>query len=365
MLGRFTRTPAVAGTLLLATAALAALAPPAQADPLPPTAVAMGDSFISGEGAGAYVAVTDQNGGPRGSPGGQRRTATPTSATVGERDDPCVVPAGHQPPGEPRLLGAQPPDMAAGPARAPRGVRSPRRSPSCARSRRPATSTWSSWGWLGTTASSPRGSRCRVRRPVRGGRLQGWWEVWIHFANWVTGAELNERACTDADFATATQVSKHPRRDHGRRAAGARRARRGRRRRGPQGRPAGLHQPAAAGACRAVPHEDGRSDTRDKYARSSTRGTPPAARSTSTRSPLPTGSARTSAAWSPTSRRRSRPSARGGHHLPQRPARVRRCPSLRGPGSPGNALATPLRVMDGPSASMSELHANNKSTSSA
>ena len=70
MLGRLARTPsALAGTLLLATAALAAIAPPAQADPLPPTAVAMGDSFISGEGAGGYVAVTDQSGVAQGFPG--------------------------------------------------------------------------------------------------------------------------------------------------------------------------------------------------------------------------------------------------------------------------------------------------------
>ena len=78
MVGRLARTPsALAGTLLLATAALAAIAPPAQADPLPPTAVAMGDSFISGEGAGGYVAVTDQSGVAPGFPGWAAANSNP------------------------------------------------------------------------------------------------------------------------------------------------------------------------------------------------------------------------------------------------------------------------------------------------
>src|SRR6478735_6771180 len=69
MLGRPLRTSALAGALLLAATALASHASPAQADPLPPTAVAMGDSFISGEGGGSYQAVTDQSGVAQGFPG--------------------------------------------------------------------------------------------------------------------------------------------------------------------------------------------------------------------------------------------------------------------------------------------------------
>ncbi|WP_426244326.1 hypothetical protein [Nocardioides sp. LHG3406-4] len=43
---------AAASVTAVAVAGLLTGAPPASADPLPPTAVAMGDSFISGEGAG-------------------------------------------------------------------------------------------------------------------------------------------------------------------------------------------------------------------------------------------------------------------------------------------------------------------------
>ena len=128
MLGRLARTPsALAGTLLLATAALAAIAPPAQADPLPPTAVAMGDSFISGEGAGGYVAVTDQSGVAQGFPGWAAANSNPYFC---HRSANASIQVGYT----------------------------------------------------------------------------GWWEVWIHFVNWVTGEELNERACSDADFATAAQL---------------------------------------------------------------------------------------------------------------------------------------------------------------
>ena len=63
--------------LLLSPATPAAAAPPTAAPPTaapptaaPPTAaVALGDSFISGEGAGSYVPVTDQNGVAQGFPG--------------------------------------------------------------------------------------------------------------------------------------------------------------------------------------------------------------------------------------------------------------------------------------------------------
>jgi hypothetical protein len=55
-------------TAALITGVLGALPAPAAAA-LPTAAVALGDSFISGEGAGAYTPVTDVNGAPRGFPG--------------------------------------------------------------------------------------------------------------------------------------------------------------------------------------------------------------------------------------------------------------------------------------------------------
>jgi hypothetical protein len=55
-------TALVAGSLVVASASPAAATPPT-------AAVAMGDSFISGEGAGSYQAVVDSNGVARGFPG--------------------------------------------------------------------------------------------------------------------------------------------------------------------------------------------------------------------------------------------------------------------------------------------------------
>jgi hypothetical protein len=64
------RRTALASAALLASAAIAALthSTPAAAA-LPTAAVALGDSFISGEGAGAYTAVVDANGVAQGFPG--------------------------------------------------------------------------------------------------------------------------------------------------------------------------------------------------------------------------------------------------------------------------------------------------------
>ncbi len=35
----------------------------------------------------------------------------------------------------------------------------------------------------------------------------GWWEVWIHLINWISGTELNENPCTDADLGTPEQFA--------------------------------------------------------------------------------------------------------------------------------------------------------------
>lgn len=79
---KFRRT-ALAAALTIAMAALStAVALPAPATAaLPTAAVALGDSFISGEGAGAYTSVVDVNGVAQGFPAGRRRTATRSSAT--------------------------------------------------------------------------------------------------------------------------------------------------------------------------------------------------------------------------------------------------------------------------------------------
>src|SRR5688500_237158 len=65
------RRTALAAALVVAAAGLTATAaPPAPATAaLPTAAVALGDSFISGEGAGAYTSVVDVNGTAQGFPG--------------------------------------------------------------------------------------------------------------------------------------------------------------------------------------------------------------------------------------------------------------------------------------------------------
>ncbi len=135
----------------------------------------------------------------------------------------------------------------------------------------------------------------------------GWWEVWIHFINWVTGAELNERACSDADFATAAQLD----------AARAETT-------------AAVRQvldvldeidadgdhrvvlqdytnPLPQAYAEQYRTEDGRSDTRDKYrALVDERYAAGCPADIDIARARPTGSARTSAAWSRASRAPSR-----------------------------------------------------------
>ena len=67
---RFRRTALAAGLTIAMAALSTAVALPAPASAaLPTAAVALGDSFISGEGAGAYTPVVDVNGVSQGFPG--------------------------------------------------------------------------------------------------------------------------------------------------------------------------------------------------------------------------------------------------------------------------------------------------------
>ena len=103
---RFRRT-ALAAVLTVATAALStAVAPPAPASAaLPTAAVALGDSFISGEGAGAYPPVVDVNGVSPGLPrlvrAEQQRLLLPP---LRQRLAVPGQPAGHPGPVQPGLL---------------------------------------------------------------------------------------------------------------------------------------------------------------------------------------------------------------------------------------------------------------------
>jgi hypothetical protein len=353
MLGRLIRRPsAAAGSLLLATAALAALAPPAQADPLPPTAVAMGDSFISGEGAGAYTAVTDQLGVAQGFPGWSAANSNPYFC---HRSANASIQVASLPGISKRVnlacSGAQPADMASTSSARPAGRTV---AAQIAQLRTVAQTSDIDVVLLGLGSNNSQftfggvAAECAGRFVADG--YTGWWEVWIHFANWVTGAELNERACTDADFATSTQLS----------AARAETTAAVRQVLDvlDQVDADGVHKvvlqdytnplpPALAEQYRT---EDGRSDTRDKYRalvdERYAAGCPvdldalaPAHRFSQNLGGLVAGVASTLKA--------ERPTADITYLNVQRAFDGARLCEV--PGSPANALATPLRVMDGPS----------------
>ena len=352
MLGRPLRTSALAGALLLAATALAALAPPAQADPLPPTAVAMGDSFISGEGGGSYQAVTDQAGVAQGFPGWSAANSNPYFC---HRSANASIQVAALPGISQRVnlacSGAQPADMASPSSARPAGrtvaaqieqLRAVARTGDIDLVLLGLGSNNSQFTFGGVAAE------CAGRFVADG--YTGWWEVWIHFINWVTGAELNERACSDADFATAAEVS-------------AARA---------ETMAAvrqvldvldeidadGQHQVVLQDYTNPLPPvyaeqyrtEDGRSDTRDKYRalvdERYAAGCPadidslaPAHRFSQNLGSIVSGVASTLQA--------ERPGASITYLNVQRAFDgARLCEK---PGSPGNALATPLRVMDGPS----------------
>ncbi|GAA5130430.1 GDSL-type esterase/lipase family protein [Alloalcanivorax gelatiniphagus] len=353
MLGRLARTPsALAGTLLLATTALTALAPPAQADPLPPTAVAIGDSFISGEGAGGYVAVTDQAGVAQGFPGWSAANSNPYFCHRSARASIEVAAL----PGIAHRVnlacsGAQPADMAQASSARPAGrtvaaqldqLRDVARTGDIDLVLLGLGSNNSQFTFGGVAAE------CAGRFVADG--YTGWWEAWIHFANWVTGAELNERACSDADFATAAQLDAA----RAETTAAVRQVLDVLKEVDADGDHRVVLQdytnplpPAYAEQYRT---EDGRSDTRDKYRalvdERYAAGCPadidtlaPAHRFSQNLGGLVSGVASTLQA--------ERPGAQITYLSVQRAFDgARLCERA---GSPGNALATPLRVMDGPS----------------
>lgn len=352
MLGRLTRTPSViAGALLLAGTALA-VAPPAVADPLPSTAVAMGDSFISGEGAGSYVAVADQSGIAQAFPGWAGPNSNPyfchrsANASIQVADLPGITQRVNL-----ACSGAQPADMAVASSARPAGRTV---AAQITQLRAVAQTSDIDLVLLGLGSNNSQftfggvAAECAGRFVADG--YTGWWEVWIHFANWVTGAELNERACSDADFATAAQL------------AAARTETTAAVRQVldvlDEIDPDGDHRVVLQDYTNPLPQayaeqyrtEDGRSDTRDKYralvderyaagCAADIDTLAPAHRFSQNLGSMVSGVAATLQA--------ERPGAKITYLNVQRAFDGARL--CERPGSPGNALATPLRVMDGPS----------------
>lgn len=201
----------VLATLLLASGA--AVPAVAADDPgavvLPPTAVAMGDSFISGEGAGDYGAVVDQAGVVQGFPGWESPNSNPYFC---HRSPHASIAVADLPGIEQRVnlacSGAQPADIASPSSARPAG----RTVAAQLDQLRQVAQTGdvdlvllglgsnNSHFTFGTVAAE-----CAGR--FVGDGYTGWWEVWIDLLNWITGAELNEAPCTDADLATPEQLA--------------------------------------------------------------------------------------------------------------------------------------------------------------
>lgn len=193
----------------LGALSLSAGPPPAHADPLPPTAVAMGDSFVSGEGAGSYSPVVDQSGASQGFPGW---AADNHNAYFCHRSPNASISVADLPGVTDRVnlacSGAQPADMA-NPSSAREGGRT---VASQIDQLRQVASTHdidllliglgsnNSHFTFGTVAAE-----CAGR--FVGDGYTGWWEVWIHLINWISGQELNENPCTDADLAGPEQFA--------------------------------------------------------------------------------------------------------------------------------------------------------------
>jgi len=176
---------------------------------LPTAAVALGDSFISGEGAGDYAPVADASGVAQAFPGW---TADNANAFFCHRSPNASIEVADLPGIDDRFnlacSGGQPHDIAnASSAReSGRGVASQLDQLRAVAATHDVDVVLVG---LGSNNSSftfgDAAAECAAR--FVGDGYTGWWEVWIHFFNWVSGAEVSERPCTGADLATPEQVA--------------------------------------------------------------------------------------------------------------------------------------------------------------
>ncbi|WP_187366773.1 SGNH/GDSL hydrolase family protein [Nocardioides dongxiaopingii] len=176
---------------------------------LPPTAVAMGDSFISGEGAGDYAAVTDQAGVSQGFPGWSAPNANPyfchrsPNASIAVADLAGIAQRVNI-----ACSGAQPQDMAN-----PSSARESGRTVASQidQLRQVAATGDIDLVLIGLGSNNAQftfgtvAAECAGR--FVGDGYTGWWEVWIDLINWISGTELNEDPCTDADLGSPAQFA--------------------------------------------------------------------------------------------------------------------------------------------------------------
>ncbi|MET7705837.1 hypothetical protein [Micromonospora sp. NPDC005413] len=202
---KFRRT-ALAAALTIAMAALStAVALPAPATAaLPTAAVALGDSFISGEGAGAYTPVVDVNGVAQGFPGW---TAANNNAYFCHRSANASLNKANLPGIQNRFnlacSGGQPHDI----ANASQARTNGRTVAAQLAQLRAVAQTQDIdlvlIGLGSNNSSFTFGSvaeKCANR--FIADAWTGWWEFWAYL-----GGPVEQKPCTDADLATPAQVS--------------------------------------------------------------------------------------------------------------------------------------------------------------
>ncbi|MFI6266605.1 hypothetical protein [Micromonospora sp. NPDC051006] len=204
-MSRFRRTTLLAA-LAVATAALStAVALPAPASAaLPTAAIALGDSFISGEGAGAYTPVVDANGVAQGFPGW---TAPNSNAYFCHRSANASLHRATLPGIQNRFnlacSGGQPHDMAAASSARTNGRQV---AAQLDQLRAVAQTNDIDLVLLGLGSNNSSFTFGNVAEKCANRFIAdawtGWWEFWAYL-----NGPVPQEPCSDADLATAAQFS--------------------------------------------------------------------------------------------------------------------------------------------------------------
>lgn len=180
-----------------------------EAAALPTAAVALGDSFVSGEGAGDYAAVVDENGVAQGFPGWD---AANSNAYFCHRSSNASIEVAQLAGIEDRFnlacSGGRPVDIAAASSAREKGRTV---AAQLDQLRTVATTHDIDVVLVGLGSNNSTftfgdvAAECAGR--FVGDGYTGWWEVWIHLVNWISGTPLNEKPCTPEDLANAEQFA--------------------------------------------------------------------------------------------------------------------------------------------------------------
>ncbi|QLQ35014.1 hypothetical protein [Micromonospora robiginosa] len=200
------RRSVFAAALALATVALPAAVAPAgpAAAALPTAAVALGDSFISGEGAGGYAPVVDVNGVAQGFPGWSAANANAyfchrsPNASLFRAELPGIAARFNL-----ACSGGQPYDIANASATRAKGRQVAAQLDQLRSVARTHDIDLVLVGLGSNNSSFTFGSvaeKCANR--FIADAWTGWWEFWAYL-----GGPVEQKPCTDADLGTAAQFS--------------------------------------------------------------------------------------------------------------------------------------------------------------